>query len=298
MSTMKPLILVHGGAGRLRYNGKRRAARQAALDKIAQTGYEMLKHGNSALDTVVEVVRLLEDNPLFNAGYGAALGLTGEAEMDAAVMTDEGQFGAVAAIKNVKNPVLVARKVMEETDHILLVGEGATKFARIMGFEEFDPITDERRKMFSEQRVDYFRRNWERFRPLYGGDTVGAIAIDCHGKVAVAASTGGIMFHLPGRVGDTPLIGCGIYASSLGACAATGHGECIAINMVSKTVVDMLSETNPQTAADKVINKLKLKNCNCGVIVVSRDGNYGVAYNTPYMGWTVMPKLRDSMVKD
>ena len=137
-------IIVHGGAGRL----KERKKHREGVKKAALTGWGVLKEGGSALDAVEAAVVIMEDDPVFNCGTGSYLNLRGEAEMDAAVMSSSLEFGAVGAIKDVKNPIKVARKVMEETDHILIVGEGAVRFAKEMGFPSHNPITDERRELW------------------------------------------------------------------------------------------------------------------------------------------------------
>ncbi len=285
---MRPLIVVHGGAGKLYYKSKeKKEQRKKLLQKAAQKGYEILKNGGDSLDAVIEAVKILEDSPLFNAGYGSYLSLEKDVEMDAAVAREDGLFGAVACIKRVKNPVLVARKVAEETDHILIAGEGATKFARIMGFEDFNPITKERLEMFKKLKPRFFK-NIEKFKKLYGYGTVGAVAIDKKGIKSAATSTGGIMFHLPGRIGDTPLIGCGTYASKLGACSVTGHGEAIAKNMVAKIAVDLLQNHTAQESASIVVAEMKRKKCELGLIIVDKNGNYGISYNTEFMDTAIV----------
>ncbi|RKZ22033.1 asparaginase, partial [bacterium] len=245
------------------------------------SGYKLLKEGKSAVDAVVECVRVMEDNPHFNAGYGSAMGLDGTIEMDAAVMSSDGKFGAVAGIKNVKNPVLVARKVMEETEHIILCGEGAERFAKLMGFSEFDPTTEWVKQKFKEKKSSYYKKLKE-LAELYGFGTVGAAALDVHGNLAAATSTGGLMFHLPGRVGDTPIPGGGTYASPLGAASASGHGECIAVNLVSFRAVDMLKEK----PIHQVLGILKDEiPCRFGIILLDKHGNPGNILNADYMVW-------------
>ncbi len=282
-----PLIIVHGGAGRAYIkNKKRKEERKKVLKEAAEKGFLILLKGGSSLDAVTHAVKILEDHPLFNAGYGSALNIEKEVEMDAAVAREDGLFGAVAGIKRVKNPILVARKVAEETEHIILVGEGATRFARLYGFEDFNPVTEERLILFERLKPSYFK-NIEKFKKLYGTQTVGAVAIDKRGIKAVATSTGGLMFHLPGRVGDTPLIGCGTYASPLGVCSATGHGEEIIRNMVAKEAVELLKKQSAPEAAKTIVKRMKRKGCEVGIILIDKEGNPGIAYNTEMMDYTV-----------
>ncbi|HEX6828096.1 MAG TPA: isoaspartyl peptidase/L-asparaginase, partial [Burkholderiales bacterium] len=226
-------LAVHGGAGR--WPEDRLEPTLEGVRRAAQAARRILAAGGTALDAVVEAVAALEDDPLFNAGTGAALNAAGEAEMDAAVASGTG-FGAVAALAGVRNPVRVARKVMEETDHLLLAGEGARRFARAMGFASHDPVTAERRAEYLKWREEgvapegdpplRLRGLLERHPELAGG-TVGAVARDRNGSLAAATSTGGLFHKLPGRVGDTPVPGAGTFASSQAAASATGHGETI-----------------------------------------------------------------------
>ncbi len=274
---MQPILLIHGGAGNKKsYYNERIEGISTALEE----GNIILKSGGSAIDCVEKAVISMENNPIFNAGYGSVPGLDGEVEMDAALMTMDGRFGAVAAIKRVKNPIQVARKVMEETEHLLIVGEGATKFARVMGFYDFDPLTKEMKKRYSESKEVSYYKKVEYFRKLYGLGTVGAIAMDRNGELAVATSTGGLFLHLPGRVGDTPILGGGTYASSMGAASATGYGEEIARNLIAKVAVDMLINYSPQKVVEKLLDKFSFS---FGIIIMNKYGEYSVGYSTKYM---------------
>jgi L-asparaginase / beta-aspartyl-peptidase len=204
-------LIIHGGAGtvldRLQRHGQSRY--EASLGRILDAGFEILEHGGSSLDAVTSTVAMLEDDPLFNAGCGAALTRDGTAELDAAIMDGSTQkAGAVAAVMHVKNPVQLARLIMETSQHLMLVGPGAEEFALQRGMT-----------LVSN---NYFRTE-ER---LQQHGTVGAVALDARGNLAAATSTGGMTNKLPGRVGDSPIIGAGTYAKN-GVCAvsATGHGE-------------------------------------------------------------------------
>ncbi len=291
------ILIIHGGAGKIT-NFKKR---QKIIAKVCKIGYEVLKNNGSALDAVERAVVELENNPNFNAGTGATLSLEGKVELDAAIMSDDLQSGAVACIKEVKNPILVARKVMEETDHIILSGEGAVRFARFMGFPKYNPLTQERKKVF-EQRIEKLKAgnppkafpNLKKFVGKYSKDfnlsdeklgTVGACAIDRKGKLASATSTGGMFMHLPGRVGDTPIIGAGTYAQTSGAISCTGHGECIIKLCLAKVTCDAMKSMKAQEAVNLALKLSDQHNCKCGLIGVDGKGNVGFGFNTPQMLW-------------
>jgi L-asparaginase / beta-aspartyl-peptidase len=271
-------IAVHGGAGDWdeAHHGRARAGVSAA----ARQGGTLLAQGGSALEAVTAAVAVLEDDPLFNAGTGSVLNRDGEVEMDAAVMTghDLG-FGAVAAIRRVRHPVLVARQVMERSGHALLVGEGAVRFAREQGFGDYDPITAEARSAFQRARAD-----------LRLG-TVGAVAFDGAGRLAAATSTGGTLLKLPGRVGDTPLPGAGTYATQHAAVSATGKGELVMRVLAAKSICDVAAGgVQMQDAVNRVLAVMRdTVGADTGFIGIGRDGSIGIAHATPHMAaawWT------------
>ncbi len=278
---MDPILVILGGAGNRIRNIE---DREKYLGEALEAGYVELKEGEEALNAVIKAVVEMEDAPCFNAGTGSYTNLEGEVEMDASIMRSDGLFGAVAAIKEVKNPIKVARTVAEETETLLLVGEGATRFARLVGHRKYNPLTDEMKELYKKREESSVYKDLDRMRRLYSLETVGAVALDRFGGMAAAVSTGGIMFHLPGRVGDTPIIGGGIYAGELGAVAATGHGEEIMRNMVAKEAYDYLYEHNAEYAAEKVIKDI---DADFGIIIIDRNGKVGIAYNTKYMSWGI-----------
>jgi beta-aspartyl-peptidase (threonine type) len=219
-------MAVHGGAGsRPRGSSQREQAFHAGLESALDGGYEILERGGSSLDAVTAAVRVLEDDPLFNAGRGAALTRDGWAELDASIMEGRGQrAGAVAAVRHVRNPIELARRVMEKSRHVLIVGTGAEEFALEEGFTLVANA-----HFRTPERALELRRRLEgtpvsELMPAQG--TVGAVALDASGDLAAATSTGGMTLKRHGRVGDSPLIGAGTYAKN-GVCAvsATGHGE-------------------------------------------------------------------------
>ncbi len=298
----KPVIVVHGGAGT--WHPERQDPGIKGVKDAALEGFEILKSGGSALDAVEAAVICLEDNEVFNAGKGSTLTIDKRIEMEASIMDGKTlKAGAVGLLKDVKNPVKLARIVMEKTDHVFLVGEGAEKLAETFNLERINPITELRLKYWKNLKekllkgeVNYLLRLHELIKEnpdLFVYETVGAVALDKHGNVAAATSTGGMTLKLPGRIGDSPLIGCGTYADDeTGACSATGIGE-IAIRLVlAKTVCDYMREVGAQTAVEeaiRLVNKRITGQANLmGLIAVDKNGNVGAAHNSPNMCWAYM----------
>ncbi len=292
-------IIVHGGAGTIRKEERIPRVIEGVREAVL-AGWRELKRG-SALDAVEEAVKALEDNPLFNAGTGSVLTLDGRVEMDAAIMRGKSlDAGAVAGIWGVKNPISVARKVMEKTDHVLLAGEGAVKFARILGFPEYDPVTEERRKQWEELRKKLLEtgetRHWKKLNELIREypevlrSTVGAVAFDGE-EVVAGTSTGGVFLKVFGRVGDTPIIGGGTYANEVAGASCTGLGE-VAIKLaLAKTATDFVRlGMDAQSASDAAIS-LATKYFGAdtmGIIMVDARGNVGFAKNTKHMSYAFM----------
>jgi beta-aspartyl-peptidase (threonine type) len=237
MSNSSPSIAVHGGAG-ARDPATLPAAR-AACGRAAAAGLRVLSQGGSALDAAEAAVRVLEDEPLLNAGHGSVLNAAGFIEVDAAIMSGDGlRAGAVGSLANVRHPVQVARRILEDGRFLFLVGSGALDFARRHGIAPDTP--DDLVTSAAVQR--YVAALAERAGRGQAGNTVGAVARDALGHVAAATSTGGTSFKPPGRVGDTPLIGCGTYADDRsGAASATGHGENIIRVVLAKRALDLIA---------------------------------------------------------
>lgn len=284
-------IIVHGGAGE--WKAKHERAALQGVRRAVEAGGRLLAQGKSALDAVTAAVMSLEDNPVFNAGTGSVLNLMGEAEMDASVMVSEGlRAGGVACLSRVKNPVQVARKVMEETDHILLADRGALSFARAMGFADYDPVTWAQRKIWQQKcqalsaaRSKSRLRDLLKRHPELAGGTVGAVALDGRGHFAAATSSGGLTLKLPGRVGDTPVPGAGNYATPLGAASATGLGEVAIRYLVTKSVCDLMARgRNAQQAVDEFLLLLAAEpRSNMGIITIDKSGNLGVGHRSQAM---------------
>jgi beta-aspartyl-peptidase (threonine type) len=265
-------IAVHGGAGD--WEQRRQDLGLTGVRFAVDRGRAVLSEGGSALDAVTAAVVALEDDPVFNAGTGSVLNLDGAVEMDAGVMTghDLG-FGAVAAIRDVRNPVLVARRVMERSGHALLAGEGALCFARAQGFGDYDPVT-------AQARLE-----WEGARGEARLGTVGAVALDGQGRLAAATSTGGTSLKLPGRVGDTPLPGAGTYATREAAVSATGQGELIMRTLAAKRICDLVGGGLAlQEAVGRVLAEMReTVGADVGFIAIGRDGSIGIVHGTPHM---------------
>ena len=269
-SRCTPAIIVHGGAGRIR--AEELPQRLDGCKDAALAGWTIIQQCGSALDAAEAAVVALEDNPLFNAGTGSTLNSLGQVEMDAAIMEGETlRAGAVAVVRGIKNPIKLARRIMEDGRHLLFAGEGALLFAREIGFPE---CPAESLIVASE------RKRWEE---KHG--TVGCVAMDAGGKIAVATSTGGIFNKLPGRVGDSPLIGCGTYANNDGGVSCTGQGEAIVRIVMAKTALDFLKEgAEPRAAAHQAIALLAQRTgATAGLIIIDHRGKIGYARNTERM---------------
>ena len=305
-------MLVHGGAGT--WQPERSQPGLLGVKKAVQTGFNILTNNGSALDAVVEAVSSMEDDGVFNAGYGSSLNLEGKIEMEASVM--EGKMlraGAAGLLHDIKNPVRLAKIVMEDTDHVFVVGEGAEELARIHNLPRKDPYTELRVRYYKEQRERFLHgkpelpklANLVKEHPeVFKLETVGAVALDKEGNVAAATSTGGFPLKLPGRIGDSPIIGSGTYADNeSGACSATGVGEIAMRLVLSKTVCDFMNQgKTAQEAVEsciKIVNRrIPLGYNHMGLAAVDTKGNVGVAHNSPNMCWVYLtPELKEPLPK-
>jgi beta-aspartyl-peptidase (threonine type) len=276
-----PALIVHGGAGADPLDG--RAELRDGIRAALEAGWRVLADGGPALDSVEEAVRALEDHARFNAGRGSVLTAAGTVEMDASIMEgDRLACGAVAAVTRVANPISLARRVLEDGRHVLLVGSGAEAFARTVGVVECDPatlITDRQRARLAEKAA-----------AAAGHGTVGAVALDRAGTVAAATSTGGMVGKLPGRVGDSALIGSGTYAdTTIGGVSCTGDGEAIIRVTLARRALDYVKEADDPTYGAKVAVDLLVEEGRGGggLIVVDWRGRTGYAHSTAFMpvGW-------------
>ena len=278
-----PSLALHGGAGgrveELTLEG--RATYTDGLQAAYRAGWQVLAAGGSALDAVCASVEALEDNPLFNAGRGAALTATGHAELDASVMTGDGHAGAVAASKHAKNPVLVARAVMEHTEHALIVDPDAAFL------ESHGCRVVERGYFITESRRRQLERVLDGRAVAARHGTVGAVARDASGRVAAATSTGGMVGQADGRVGDSPIVGAGVYArDDVVAISGTGHGEAFIRGVVAYDIAARIRYAGAGLATavrETIETELEQRGSTGGVIAVGGDGRIVVAHNSPAM---------------
>lgn len=285
---MKTKLIVHGGAWSIPEEFEKDHI-DGVHQAVAQF-YPYLKQGMSALDAVEAAVKIMECDPTFDAGRGAFLNAIGEIELDAIIMDGRTlDFGAVAAVQNILHPISLARLVMEQTEHCLLVGNGAQLFARDNNIPELSPeslLTPRELEFYEKIKNDPDFYTHKPFEPKPNG-TVGAVALDIYGNLAAATSTGGTPRKHPGRVGDSPLPGAGAYADNeAGAASATGWGESIMKVLMSKTACDLLKFHSAEKAAKLAVDQLQQRVSGWGgIILIDRNGNYGFAHNTTKMAF-------------
>ena len=272
-------IVIHGGAGS--FSGLDEEAinsYETGINKALSAGYKILEQGGSSLDAVTTAIVILEDLPLFNAGKGSVYTEMETQEMDSSVMDGEsGKGGAVAGVSKIKNPVLLARMVMDKTEHVMLIGSGAEKFAEEQGIELVDPS------------YFYSEKNLKRVRKSKADEklgTVGATALDQSGNLAAATSTGGRTNKMTGRVGDSPILGAGTWAQN-GLCAVsgTGHGEYFMRLLTAADVCKLMEYSNLslEESTQIAVNKLTVKGAKGGIISIDSDGNISAQFNTKGM---------------
>lgn len=272
-------LVLHGGAGgRSKYlTPDERAEFAAGLADAFAAGRAVLSAGGAALDAVCAAVGVLEDCPLYNAGRGAALTARGEAELDASVMTGDGRAGAVAVLRRIKHPVLAARKVMEETRHVLLVGP-SDQVVEGWGLEIVDPSY-----FVTEARLAELARVREGQALPSRHGTVGAVALDVHGHLAAATSTGGMVNQHEGRIGDTPIVGAGTYArDGVVAVSCTGEGEAFIKGVVAHEIYARMHYSGmrlPDALAATIEAELETRNAEGGLIAVAANGEVAIAHN-------------------
>ena len=288
-------IAIHGGAGvisRASMNAENERAYRADLERALDAGYAVLDKGGSSLDATVAAVRILEDSPLFNAGKGSVFNHAGINELDAAIMDGATQkAGAVAGVKHIRNPIELARMVMERTPHVMLSGEGAEEFALEQGVTLVPGsyfYTERRWKQLEEaQKAEKTERVASADEDIGFFSTVGAVARDKNGNLAAATSTGGMTNKRWGRIGDSPIIGAGTYADNATcAVSATGSGEYFIRAVVAHEIcarVRLAGVTAAQAARDVIQGKLKDIGGDGGVIVVDKDGALSLEFNTEGM---------------
>jgi beta-aspartyl-peptidase (threonine type) len=293
MTLERAAIAVHGGAFDI--PAEEKDSFRAGCRFAAQTGWRVLDDGGSALDAVEAAVRDLEGSGIFGAGRGSALSEAGVIELDAGLMDGEHlDVGSVATVAGVPHPITLARRILE-SPFAVFTGPGARRFAEEAGVDTCDPdelVSDAERARWEERRR-HPDPDW--VRTMFGRDTVGAVALDRAGNLAAGTSTGGMPFKPPGRVGDSPFIGAGLYADNAsGAVSTTGHGERIIPVVLAKHAADLMGNGfQPQVAAERALAALRRVNGRGGLITIDRTGRIGVTWNTPAMAFAVRPAGAD-----
>lgn len=293
---MKPSLIVHGGAGNIpdgAVDDFRRGVRAGV-----ESGWKVLSSGGAAIDAVEAAIVAMEEDPALDAGIGSHLNRDGRVQLDAIVMDGATlKAGAVAAVERIRNPIRLARLVLEKSEHMMLVGAGAEQFAAENGFAFCDP---------EELITDAARAEWQKLRqqpgvaesPARTSGTVGAVALDANGSLVAGTSTGGTRGKFPGRVGDSPLIGCGCYADAeSGGVSCTGYGEGIMKIVMAKLAADLLRDPRlvasdrekrglSQAVADQCLRILRERaHAAGGLILLDREGRPAAAYSTPRMAY-------------
>ncbi len=282
-------FIVHGGAWDI--PDTMLEDHRHGVKNALRIGWEILEKGGSGVDAVEKAIRYLEDDPTFDAGKGSFVNALGEIELDASMMNGTTfRCGAVGSVQNIRNPISLARLVMDKSEHVLITGIGAVRFARENGIQQCksdDLLVGRELQRWKELQGKKTFSTKDAFKGKLPSDTVGAIALDKDGNIVAGTSTGGTPNKYPGRVGDSPLIGCGTYAdSTVGAVSCTGWGEAIIKVALAKTIVDQMeiNGDDPDAAAKIGIEKLKKKADGFGgVIVLNKNGRPAVAFNTPRM---------------
>jgi beta-aspartyl-peptidase (threonine type) len=278
-------IVVHGGSGNITPDNIPEDSRKAYTDVLSRaidTGYVLLQTGGSSLDAVEAAIRIMEDSPMFNAGKGAVFTHDGKNELDASIMDGSTlNAGAVASVTDIRNPISAARKVMEQSEHVMLVGAGASRFAREQGLDIVDSsyfFTERRWKSLQQQLKQTAAEKYS---------TVGCVALDKNGNLAAGTSTGGMSNKMFGRIGDTPIIGAGNYANNKTcAVSATGHGEFFIRYTVTHDISALMEYKNLtlSEAARRVIHeKLEPAGGKGGIIAIDSNGNIVMEFNTSGM---------------
>ena len=289
--TSHPVIVVHGGAGWSHgTSDEKQHAIKSGLKKALDTGFSILQSGGSSLDAVEAAIVILEDNPVFNAGRGSVYTAEEKQEMDASIMSGNDQdAGAVASVSRVKNPIKLARYIMEHTEHVMMAGSGAEKVAEQGGLELVDPSY-----FYSEDRLKSGKK-----QKAKKNSTVGALAMDKLGNIAAGTSTGGRSNKLPGRIGDSPIIGAGTWAqNNVCGVSGTGHGEYFIRYNVAREICARMEYLNLSVgeASAQVIGQLTAIGIEGGVIVLDKNGNISMEFNTDGMARAYRNSKGDEMI--
>jgi beta-aspartyl-peptidase (threonine type) len=297
-------IVIHGGAGTIRKENMTPELEKLYEDKLTeaiQTGHQILKNGGSAMDAVEATIRIMENSPLFNAGKGAVFNSEAMVDLDASFMDgSQTDAGAVAGTMTVKNPISLARKIMTDSKHVMLNGEGADAFAKAISdkYEQIEIVPNSyfhtenrleslKRAIQAEKNAQNSTAYFDHFAQDNKYGTVGCVALDKNGNIAAGTSTGGMTNKKYGRIGDSPIIGAGVYANNaICGVSSTGHGEYFMRGMVAADIHAMMlyGDQSVQVAAREVVqNKLSALGGTGGVIAIDHSGNIVMEFNTPGM---------------
>jgi beta-aspartyl-peptidase (threonine type) len=285
---MKPTLIVHGGCGMPPADEE--SERRDATERSADAGWAALANGGSALDAVEAAVRRLEDEPALNAGTGSYLQADGVARVDASIMCSDGRAGGVAQVPELKNPIRLARYLLEQDAHVLLAGEPALRLAQRLGHETGVLATPRKIAYWQEhldaasRRLDYaaLADSWKTSNPRLG--TVGCVALDAAGRLAAGTSTGGTGHCYPGRIGDSPIIGAGTYATAGAAVSMTGVGERILVLLSAKRLCDLVADGRGLAAAGRAaLDEIERLRSYAGLVALDAEGRTLTLHNTPFM---------------
>ena len=295
---MRPSIIVHGGAWDIPPD--QLEAHRQGTDRSVRAGWDILQAGGSALDAVEAAIVIMEDDETFDAGRGSFLNADGQVELDAGFMDGAGLLvGAVAGVQFIQNPIRLARAVMEKSEHVLLIADGAQRFAQKMGFPTCELTDLAVPREFERWQKLLYDRTYSARQSFARSDTVGCVAMDREGHIAAGTSTGGTPNKMPGRVGDVPMVGCGFYADDeLGGASTTGWGESIAKVILARLALHHLGELgDPHAASRAAIETLATKADGVGgVILLAPDGRLGWHFNTPHMAYAYRTAGMDAPV--
>jgi beta-aspartyl-peptidase (threonine type) len=285
---MKPVLVIHGGCGTPPPGEE--PERNAACERAADAGWDVLREGGSAVDAVESAVRRLEDEPLLNAGTGSYLQADGVARMDASLMASDGRAGAVAQVPGLKNPIRLARYLLDQDAHVMLCGPEALQLALRLGHAPAVVATPAKIAYWQERLTDAHRSldyaqmgaDWKSENARLG--TAGCVALDAQGHLAAATSTGGTGQCYPGRVGDTPILGAGTYCTPKVAVSLTGVGERIMVLLSAKRLADLVADGRSiDEAASVVMGEVEGLRSSAGLIALAADGTVVETKNTPFM---------------
>ena len=286
---MKRSIIVHGGAGYI----KNLPAHKKGVEQAVRAGWKALENGASAQNAMKTAILILEDDPAFDSGYGSYLDLKGDISVEASIMLSNGNSGACSNVSSLRHPIELAIKIMEETDHLLMVGSGADALARRWGMKAEDLRTEKEiikhkklLKIISGKAASDEKEYYTKLRPFRDlSDTVGCVAMDDAGAFAVGLSTGGMRGRLPGRIGDTPVLGSGFYAGPSGAVAATGHGEKIMRHVSSYEIYKGIEVEGLKASLQKFLARSDIRDLDIGFIGLDKDGEPVWGHNSAHMSW-------------